>query len=114
MLGALEDLGKELSPDDVESIGADFCDELPVLLNGINEALDRKDAAEACRYAHSLKGAASIFRLHELVEAAGRVEKLASEGRLGEAREAIPELRSESDRALTDLLVACRNFSHFS
>lgn len=110
LLGALEDLGKELSPDDVKSIGSDFCDELPVLLDGINEAIDRKDAGEACRYAHSLKGAASIFRLHELVRVAGFVEKLASEGKLGEAREAIPKLKSEADLALTDLLVACRKF----
>lgn len=111
LLDALEDLGKELSPADVESIGSDFCDELPVLLVGIDEALDRKESAEACRHAHSLKGAASIFRLHELVAAAGCVEKLAFEGRLGEAREAIPELRSAADQALADLLAACRKSS---
>ena len=108
LLDVLEELGKELSPADVESIGSDFCDELPVLLGGIDDALGREESAEACRHAHSLKGAASIFRLHKLVEAAGCVEKLASAGRLEESRKAIPELRSAADQAVADLLAAFR------
>jgi hypothetical protein len=57
--------------------------------------------------AHSVKGLAATFDGHPTSRAAFEVEKLAAEGNLAAASDALPELVSQVERlrlALTDLI----------
>jgi CheY-like chemotaxis protein len=72
---------------------------VPPLLAAVHAALDRADAAAAATSAHTLKGAVGNLPGRAAYEAAARVEALAREGHLGEARAAC----SAVERILADL-----------
>ena len=75
-----------------------FLDESPQLLAAIRQALDAGVAGEAHRAAHTLKGTLNYFGAAEAFELAYRIEVLADQNRLDEARHTLPQLEAEVAR----------------
>jgi two-component system, sensor histidine kinase and response regulator len=85
-----------------------FLDYSPNLLSKIDGAYKEGDDRELEGAAHTLKGAVGSFRAGAAFQAALRLEKVAGDGNLVEAPEAISSLKQELKRlepALTELLV---------
>jgi HPt (histidine-containing phosphotransfer) domain-containing protein len=74
----------------------------PHLLAAARDALDRADLAGAAAAAHTLKGAVGNLPQRTAYDAAERLEALARDGNLGEARTAYATV----ERVLADLLTA--------
>ncbi len=103
---ALRQLADELSPDDASSLASDFLGDLPDQLCAIRIAIDLRNGTEASRLAHSLKGTAGIFSLHDLRAAAAAIEHAAREGLLPAAADALPALDAAAAAAGLDLRAA--------
>jgi CheY-like chemotaxis protein len=87
-----------------------FLEYNPKLLSRIEEAFSDGNARELEDAAHTMKGAVGSFRAGPAFEAALRLEKVACDGNLVDAPEAISALKQELKRlepALTELLVEC-------
>ena len=69
-------------------------------MTAARDALDRADAAAAATAAHTLKGAVGNLPARTAYDAAERLESLAREGNLDEARTAYAAV----ERAMADLL----------
>ena len=91
----------------LESFVGDFLLDCNRLLSEIAAALEDTDGGRLRDAAHALKGAVGSARATSAVEAAARLERLAQAGNLGEAPEAVDELKREMARleeALTSLI----------
>ncbi len=75
-----------------------FLDESPQLLAAIRQALETGTAGEVHRAAHTLKGALDYFGAAKAFDLAYRIEVLADQNRLDEARHALPQLEAEVAR----------------
>jgi signal transduction histidine kinase/CheY-like chemotaxis protein len=102
--GALERVGG--SEDLLREIAGVFVGEGPKLMAQIRAALEKGDAVELRRAAHTLKGSAALFVAAPTVEAALRLEKLAENGDLDRAAEAVASLAAETDRLVAALSAA--------
>jgi CheY-like chemotaxis protein/HPt (histidine-containing phosphotransfer) domain-containing protein len=88
--GALARLG-----DDVELLNdilATFIDEAQTNLARLKDALAGRQSEDACRHAHSIKGAASNVGAEAVRELAERMESAAKNGAFDPIREDLPEL----------------------
>jgi PAS domain S-box-containing protein len=103
---ALRQLANDLSPEDAVSLASDFLADLDAQVEAIREAINLRNAIEAGRNAHSLKGTSSIFSLKGLQEAAAAVEKDCRDGRLDDAAAALPAIMKEAQAAAADLRAA--------
>lgn len=56
-----------------------FTSEIPVMLKGLNENLDKHDYTEVRFYAHKLKSSIDLFQINGLQNDIRTLEKLASE-----------------------------------
>jgi HPt (histidine-containing phosphotransfer) domain-containing protein len=74
--------------------------ECPRVLGELRRAIERGDAEAASRAAHGLKGSASNFGAAPAVDAAQRIEQLAREDRIQDARGDYEAL----ERAVTTLV----------
>jgi HPt (histidine-containing phosphotransfer) domain-containing protein len=84
--------------DVLRDLAGVFFKECPKLREGIRQAIASGNASELKRAAHTLKGSAMALAARPAAEAARRIEMLAQEGSLDEAREAWPALEGEIDR----------------
>ncbi len=75
-----------------------FLDESPRLLDAIRRALDAGVPGEAHRAAHTLKGGLNYFRATHAFELAYRIEVLANENNLHQARQTLSQLEAEVAR----------------
>jgi CheY-like chemotaxis protein/HPt (histidine-containing phosphotransfer) domain-containing protein len=80
-----------------------FLEDYPKRLAEIADAIQEANGAKLERAAHTLKGAATNFRAFGAVEAALRLEKIGSESRFDEAREALADLERELARLASEL-----------
>jgi signal transduction histidine kinase/DNA-binding response OmpR family regulator len=103
---ALRQLSEELSPDDAASLAADFLTDLPGQTNAVATAMELNNLDEARRLAHTLKGTASIFSLHELRLAAEQIELSAGDAYAAAGPAGIALLRSAAAAAETELRMA--------
>jgi HPt (histidine-containing phosphotransfer) domain-containing protein len=71
-----------------------FLEGLPDHLNRIHEGVDNGDAHTLENAAHALKGSVGNFCAKRSFDAAYRLERLGTEGRISEARQALAELES--------------------
>jgi PAS domain S-box-containing protein len=84
-----------------------FLEELKVNLEGIVQAIRKKDADALEKAAHSLKGSVGNLGAKRAYGAAYRLESIGKEGRLSEAKGALAELKKELEElkiALNKLL----------
>lgn len=85
-VGGSEDLLREIS--------AEFRQEAPRLVDQMQAAVERGDATEFSRLAHTLKGAAGIFDAHRVIESAREFEGVQEAQDLSVAEASLPELRA--------------------
>ncbi|HVT03257.1 MAG TPA: response regulator, partial [Thermoanaerobaculia bacterium] len=81
-----------------------FLDNSPEMLERISRAMEGSDAAEVAAAAHTIKGSAMNFDAPDVVEAAAKIENLAREGSVNDARDALPNLAAALDRLRAVLL----------
>ena len=96
---ALRQLADELSPEDAVSLASDFLADLDGQLATIREAIRLRNADDAKRHAHSLRGTASIFSLTGLQRAAETIEAACRDGRLDDAESEWDALEKEAQEA---------------
>jgi signal transduction histidine kinase/FixJ family two-component response regulator len=97
----------EVSPADPalgDRLAQLFAQHAPGLLAAVRDALDRADAAGVTGAAHTLKGAVGNLPARTAYDAAERLETLAQEGNLEEARAAY----AVAEREIADLLTVLR------
>jgi PAS domain S-box-containing protein len=82
----------------MKEIAEMFLEEGPVLMNQMEDALDRGDCDTLERVAHTVKGSVGNFIAKPAFQAAQRVEQVGRDGNLSEAREAFKGLKYELDR----------------
>ncbi len=82
----------------LESFVGDFLLDCDRLLSEITSALEDTDGGRLRDAAHALKGAVGSARATSAFEAAAQLERLAQAGNLGEAAEAVNELKREMAR----------------
>ncbi len=90
-------------------------DEAPSMHEDIRSALSSGDFQKAHLAAHGLKGMLATLEARPATAAAGEVEKLSHECRLGEATEATERLGAELDRlqaALRDTVAGTQRRPH--
>jgi signal transduction histidine kinase/DNA-binding response OmpR family regulator/HPt (histidine-containing phosphotransfer) domain-containing protein len=92
--------GDEWFMHDVLSLFRETC---PELLDDIDDAIRRSDAAALSGAAHSLKGGLSSIFARRAAEAAAHLEELAEKGDLANAAIAFASLRDEVDRLIESL-----------
>jgi len=99
---ALEAVGgdSELLKEVVEA----FLEECPLILQSSKDAVERGDAGQLARFAHTLRGAMSTLGAEEAFHEAGQLEQAAKQGRLHDAGSLIAQLEVEVER-LSSLLV---------
>lgn len=100
---ALRQLADELSPDDAATLALDFLNDLSAQIAAVGNAVTLRNADEARRHAHSLKGTAAIFALRPLQQAAEAVEHAARDSDLPAAAAAIPALEAAALAAAAEL-----------
>jgi len=75
-----------------------FLEDCPPKLEGLHQAVDRKDMETVHGLGHAVKGAAANLSLGPIREAAYRIECAGKEGRVADARKAIEDLEAEFER----------------
>jgi len=75
-----------------------FTEDAPTLLSTVESSLKSGDSADAARAAHSLKGLCSSFEAVAATTVAERIQDLAQEGNLEEARRHWSQLEEEINR----------------
>jgi len=75
-----------------------FLNEYPRMLEAVRVAVERKNAPELHRAAHSLKGSVATFAAQQAFDAALRLERFGRAGELSEVEEAFSVLATEVDR----------------
>lgn len=75
-----------------------YKEDCPELIAKMREALSRQDSDALADAVHTLKGMFSNFAAHSAVEAAVKLQLLASRGQLSGARMALDALERESQR----------------
>lgn len=109
---ALHRLADELSPDDAAALALDFLSDLPAQVAAVAESVTLRNAAEARRLAHSLKGTAGIFALQTLQQTAEAVEHAARDADPVAAAAAMVHLESAGLAAAAELRSAVAAISH--
>jgi len=103
-------MGNEKLAEEVLRI---FLDETPLQIQTLKELLDRGDAVECGRFAHSIKGAASNVGGERLREVAFKMEQSADRGDLKAVEDAMDTLQAsfnelrnaiENDRAFSGIV----------
>ncbi len=92
----LTDVNEEM----LQELAALFLQECPKLLTECEEALRDGDARKLRRAAHTIKGSVATFGANRAADAALRLENLAKEEQLEQARAALAELQAELDHVL--------------
>ena len=90
--GSLKRMGGDL--DLFRGLAEYFFLDAPPLVDRIQAALDRGDADQVERAAHSVKGLAANFGADFVVSAAARLEELGKRGELDAGQGALAELRT--------------------
>ncbi len=81
-----------------------FCEDFPQLLENMRAALDTGDPIALKKCAHALKGSVGNFSAYPAYRAALRVEKIAADGNLAAAGEAVENLEREMRRLEAELI----------
>ncbi|AEG51110.1 Hpt domain protein [Sphingobium chlorophenolicum L-1] len=81
-----------------------FIDECPEMMRQVRAAIDRRDARELRRAAHSLKGSAHIFAASEAGAAAFRLEEMGADGNFRDVEDGWTLLRFEVEGLLSELI----------
>ena len=84
-----------------------FLTECPAVLRQIREGLHGENPRLVRRGAHTLKSSAGIFCAHAMVEAAWRLERLASECDCTELKQPYADLEQESSKVMEGLRRLC-------
>jgi PAS domain S-box-containing protein len=85
-----------------------FLEDSPVQLAALRDALERGDAGEAQRAAHTLKSNGATFGARAFAELCRSLETLCREGRLDEAPELLDRVEREWERVRERLAAAAR------
>jgi len=80
-----------------------YIEDVPALIQEIEEGIDHADFELITRSAHSLKGLSSNFDAHRAVAAALAIELSGRQCELQEIRERLPELREETQHVMASL-----------
>ena len=88
----------------LKELGAMFCEDAPLVLSELKEAVSQGDAPAARRAAHSIKGLAGTFFARNTCEIALRLENDAAEGNLAALQAGGIDRLSKSIRELSDEL----------
>jgi PAS domain S-box-containing protein len=95
-----EDPTRQLPPEAIERIAAQYFADTPVRLSEIRLALDPPDAITLARAAHSLKSTSRYVQAEALSALGARMEQLADNGELAE----IPDLLARAENEFATLL----------
>ena len=74
-----------------------FLEECPVLMQTMDESIDRLDVPPLQRAAHIMAGALRIFGIEPAIDSAARLEELARANQLARARELYTHLKQYID-----------------
>jgi len=91
------------STETLQAVLALFTEECPKLMEGIQQAIAKRDCATLQRLAHTLKGTIQIFGVEQHAATALRMETLGREENLPDAEGLWPELVKEIDQLKTML-----------
>lgn len=78
-------------------------EELPDLMNQLEDSISKQDAEVLYRKAHTVKGALRTFNPTELMDRCELLESLARQDQFDDARDIVRSLRGGVDRVLADL-----------
>jgi PAS domain S-box-containing protein len=111
---ALRKLAEQLSLDDAVTLATEFLSDLEEQIAEIRNALEKKEYQHVRRFAHSLKGTASIFDLSELQAVASNMEDACHEDRYNDAAASLPALVAAAKKADDHLRKAISSISSSS
>lgn len=111
---ALRQLAEDLSPEDASSLASDFLTDLPGQTKAIASTMETGRLDDLRRMAHTLKGTASIFSLHNLRAASDEIETAAGDGDVPAARAGLNKLHHAALSAETELRAALSALSSHS
>lgn len=80
-----------------------FLEDYPQVMEDIHRAAQQRNGDALSLAAHSLKGLASNFDAHEVIEMAGAMEQHAKGGDLASAAQLVPALEVALNRLVADL-----------
>jgi HPt (histidine-containing phosphotransfer) domain-containing protein len=86
----------------LEMIGF-FAEDVPVLLDNLQRAIEAAAPDQVKRASHSIKGLAATFDAAEVIEIALRIEEQSATGDLSGLAPTVAELRVRIDRLLRNL-----------
>ncbi|MAI30319.1 MAG: Hpt domain-containing protein [Rubripirellula sp.] len=89
--------------DILYAVVAAFLEEVPSLMNQLDQALATNDRAAAQRASHTLKGNFRILQLQNQQTVWAKIETLAHEGQLAQIPELVPEAKRVSENVLEQL-----------
>jgi HPt (histidine-containing phosphotransfer) domain-containing protein len=75
-----------------------FIEDCPRLVDQLRQAVERRDAAAVESAAHAIKGTVAMFSAYPTEEAAARLERLGSQGRLAGIGAGAQHLEAELER----------------
>ena len=84
--------------DAVKTLALVLLEELPKLVSELDSAIERRDAKNTQRVAHTLKGSSSHFFAKGVVEAAGVLEEFGKQSEFEPIPDAVEKLKVEVDR----------------
>ena len=99
VIDTLRQLTPAGEPDVLAEILQLFLDEVPKKLRALQDAVERADAPEAARVAHSLKGSSGNIGAGDMMDVCRRIDDLARTGDLAAVAPLLASLTSEYHRA---------------
>ena len=85
---------------DLVSIYSDFLEEIAMLMQKLEDAMEKKDEMRCQKVLHGLKGGSVNFCCIELYQITSEMERFLSKGKFRAAREKLPALRKEADSTM--------------
>lgn len=106
--GALERLRDSIGEEFLGELVGTFLDDAPVQLSTLRSAVERGDAEEARRAAHTLKGNGATFGANAFSELCRGLEERAKSADLADAEKLVAEVEAEYARVEAALAAAAR------
>jgi HPt (histidine-containing phosphotransfer) domain-containing protein len=92
----------------VRSLAATLLDECTCLMGSLRDAASSSNTDSIRGYAHSLKGAASVFNAIDVVDSALHLEMVGANGDAADVQSALQGLEQHADRLIHVLKKICR------
>ncbi|MDX2507146.1 MAG: Hpt domain-containing protein [Gammaproteobacteria bacterium] len=89
---------KEIMGDDFDELISTFISDGKIQLDKLKLAIDSTSASEIRRIAHTLKGSCANLGAHPLSEICNKLERNATDNKLGEAKDLFEKIKTEYEQ----------------